>query len=197
MSRGHAKHLAVVTALTASLVGTVAAPAVATPGAPVAPRSTVSAPSAGKGAMRSTVDGTFTGAGRTGTVHGTFTPTRFSQHDNRVFATGRLAAIMVDLSGKRVGTVTRTVTVPLRRPARTAHPMLSCQVLNLMLGPLEVNQPGQRVHLNAIRLNVTAPPGAGNLLGNLLCAVSGLLNGPGVLNELVDDLNTVLGLLNG
>jgi hypothetical protein len=43
-------------------------------------------------------------------------------------------------------------------------------------------------------LNITAVPGAGNLLGNLLCAVTGLLDQPGPLANL---LNQILGILNG
>jgi uncharacterized membrane protein YoaK (UPF0700 family) len=47
-------------------------------------------------------------------------------------------------------------------------------------------------------LNITAVPGAGNLLGNLLCAVAGLLDGTGLptLNEILANLlNSILGLL--
>jgi hypothetical protein len=39
------------------------------------------------------------------------------------------------------------------------------------------------VNLNQVHLNITARPGAGNLLDNLLCAVTGLLDGPGVLSH--------------
>jgi len=39
-------------------------------------------------------------------------------------------------------------------------------------------------------LNITAVPGAGNLLGNLLCDVANLLNGSGLLPA------QVTGLLN-
>jgi hypothetical protein len=41
-------------------------------------------------------------------------------------------------------------------------------------------------------LNITAVPGAGNLLGNLLCAVANLLNG-GNLSNLLTQLT---GLIN-
>jgi hypothetical protein len=51
--------------------------------------------------------------------------------------------------------------------------------------------------LNQVVLNITAVPGAGNLLGNLLCAVAGLLDQPGplanLLNQILDILNGILG----
>ena len=75
----------------------------------------------------------------------------------------------------------------------------SCAILNLVLGPLDLNLLGLVVHLDQVVLNITAVPGAGNLLGNLLCAVANLLNGGSplstLLNNLVDLLNQILGSL--
>ena len=51
------------------------------------------------------------------------------------------------------------------------------------------------VHLNQVVLNITAQPGPGNLLGNLLCSIAGLLNGGNlgsVLTQLVGLLNRIL-----
>ena len=59
-----------------------------------------------------------------------------------------------------------------------------------MLGPLYLNLLGLHVTLNQVDLNITAIPGAGNLLGNLLCSVSNLLNTQSILG------NTLTGLLN-
>jgi hypothetical protein len=53
---------------------------------------------------------------------------------------------------------------------------------------------------NPIVVNITAVPGSGNLLGNLLCAVANLLNGgslTGILDTLVADLNSILAALAG
>jgi hypothetical protein len=69
----------------------------------------------------------------------------------------------------------------------------SCEILNLMLGPLDLNLLGLVVHLDQVVLNITAAPGAGNLLGNLLCSVANLLNSGGPLSTL---LNNVVSLLN-
>jgi hypothetical protein len=72
----------------------------------------------------------------------------------------------------------------------------ACQILNLVLGPINLNLLGLRVATNEIRLLVEAIPGAGNLLGNLLCAITNLLN-PSAntpLSQLVQVLNALLAL---
>ena len=47
-----------------------------------------------------------------------------------------------------------------------------------------------------IVLDITAVPGPGNLLGNLLCAVAGLLDGGNASgNAIANLLNRLLGLL--
>jgi len=77
----------------------------------------------------------------------------------------------------------------------------SCPILNLVLGPLDLNVLGLQVHLNQVVLNIVAQSGAGNLLGNLLCAVAGLLDGgsplSGLLGQLSTLLNQILGVLGG
>jgi hypothetical protein len=73
----------------------------------------------------------------------------------------------------------------------------SCDILNLVLGPLDLNLLGLEVHLKQVVLDIVAVSGAGNLLGNLLCAVAGLLDGPGPLGQISALLNQILGILNG
>jgi hypothetical protein len=69
-----------------------------------------------------------------------------------------------------------------------------CSILNLDLGPLELDVLGLVIELSDVQLDITAVPGAGNLLGNLLCAVAGLLDGPGnPLNAITNLLNRLLG----
>jgi hypothetical protein len=71
----------------------------------------------------------------------------------------------------------------------------ACPVLHLELGPLDLNLLGLRVQLNQVVLDITAVPGPGNLLGNLLCAIAGLLNGvdlSGVLGDLLQRLLAAL-----
>lgn len=189
MPHGKVRNLAIVTALSVALLGAVAGPAVAAamPDQQQQPVAT----QAQQGTLTSTVDGTFTDAtGQPGTVTGTFTPSGFSQQGNNVVATGTLVTTLVNSAGQQLGTTSQTVTVPLQLPQQA-----SCPVLNLVLGPLNLNLLGLEVHLNQIHLNITAVPGAGNLLGNLLCAVAGLLDGTGGLSTLVADLNSILAAL--
>jgi hypothetical protein len=83
----------------------------------------------------------------------------------------------------------------------TTPPPTSCPILHLDLGPLDLNLLGLHVHLNEVILDVTAEPGPGNLLGNLLCAIAGLLDGvdlSGVLNGVLQNLiNAIIRLLQG
>ncbi len=55
----------------------------------------------------------------------------------------------------------------------------SCPILSLTLRPLHLDLLGLVIDLNQINLNITAQPGPGNLLGNLLCDVANLLNSNG------------------
>ena len=75
----------------------------------------------------------------------------------------------------------------------TAQADAACDILNLDLGPLDLNILGLRIQLNEVQLDITAVPGAGNLLGNLLCAVAGLLDG-NAAGGLANLLNRLLGL---
>lgn len=79
-------------------------------------------------------------------------------------------------------------------------------VLNLMLGPIDLNLLGLHVDTSKICLSVGAQSGPGNLLGNLLTDVANLLNSGtglgGILGGLTStQLNQLLtgitGLLNG
>jgi hypothetical protein len=66
----------------------------------------------------------------------------------------------------------------------------ACDILMLDLGPLHLDLLGLVIDLNQVNLDVSAMPGPGNLLGNLLCAVTGLLDGP------ANPLNAITNLLN-
>ena len=81
--------------------------------------------------------------------------------------------------------------------SRTAAAAATCDILHLVLAPLDLDLLGLQVHLDRVVLDIVAESGAGNLLGNLLCAVTGLLDGglDGVLGRLVNLLDQILGLL--
>jgi hypothetical protein len=66
----------------------------------------------------------------------------------------------------------------------------SCDVLNLVLGPLDLNLLGLEIHLNQVLLDIVANP-AGGLLGGLLSILCGLN-----LSSLTDLLGLLLGNLD-
>jgi hypothetical protein len=146
------------------------------------------------GKAKSRVKGTF---GKRGVVTGTFTPRKFVVRDGKLLAVGRLEATLTKGNGDVLGTTTERVKLPVRLAeglpvgARQA----GCDILNLVLGPLDLNLLGLEVHLNRVVLNIIATPGPGNLLGNLLCAVAGLLDGSGFLTQISQILNSILAIL--
>jgi hypothetical protein len=76
----------------------------------------------------------------------------------------------------------------------------SCGILLLDLGPLHLDLLGLVVDLNEVILDITAQSGANNLLGNLLCALTGLLDLPGAISgilNLIDQINTLLSGIGG
>jgi hypothetical protein len=195
----HLRLLAVTAAGAAMAVGLSATGAgAATVTTSHAARTAASAPAASPGSITSTVTGTFKNADGTGTFAGTFVPRSFSVVNGVLEATGVLKGTLTDANGTNLGTVNQTVTMPVNIPAtRTAAPA-ACQILDLVLGPLNLNLLGLVVTLNQVHLNITAVPGPGNLLGNLLCAVAGLLNGSGVsglLGQITALLNQILAAL--
>jgi hypothetical protein len=130
-----------------------------------------------------------------GAFAGTLTVTQFAAQNGRLVAQGTLNGAAANRAGQALGaagTVTnQAVTLPV------AIPQASCDILNLVLGPLDLNLLGLRIQLNQVVLNITAIPGGG-LLGDLLCAIANLLSsGPlaTILNQLVGLLNQLLGAL--
>jgi len=147
------------------------------------------------GSMTSKVSGDF---GRRGTVAGTFTPRRFAARDGNLVAIGKLRATMTRGNGEVVGKAVEQIRIPVRNAngdAVRVDNRRPCQILNLVLGPLDLNLLGLEVHLNRVVLDIVGQPGPGNLLGNLLCAIAGLLDRNGVLTEISQILNAILALL--
>jgi len=123
---------------------------------------------------------------------GTFTLRRFVPTANGVAAVGTLTGIATPVGGTPTA-ILQNVVVP------TQIMQASCSILHLDLGPLALNLLGLQVNLSEVILDITAQAGAGNLLGNLLCAVTGLLDSPGALVDspvgLARLLNRLLGIL--
>jgi hypothetical protein len=130
------------------------------------------------------VVGTVTTATGPGTFNGTATITRFVNDNGTVTAVGVLTGIVTPATGAP-STLITTFAAPVVIQA-------TCQILNLVLGPLHLNLLGLVVDLNQVVLDITGVTGPGNLLGNLLCGIAGLLDNPGGLARL---LNQILGIL--
>ncbi|KRE91841.1 hypothetical protein [Arthrobacter sp. Soil764] len=125
-----------------------------------------------------------------GSFTGSFTPTSFKVVNGALQVTGQLVGTATRLSDQATEDVNKTITTTVQ--SATAN-QPACDILNLVLGPLHLNVLGLVVDLNQVVLNITAQPGSGNLLGNLLCAVAGLLDGNN-LSGLGTLLNRLLGL---
>ncbi len=80
-------------------------------------------------------------------------------------------------------------------PADPTLITLSLNPINLNLLGLNVQLYGQTVS-SPVTVTVSAQPGSGQLLGNLLTDAAGLLNVQGVSNALDNVLNSVVGLVN-
>jgi hypothetical protein len=136
------------------------------------------------------VSGTFTDAvGGIGTYAGSFNITKFTVQNGQLAAVGTFTGTLTNSLGNAVGNVSQSATVPV------AIAQATCDILELTLGPLDLNLLGLVVHLDQVHLEITAEQGPGNLLGNLLCAVAGILDGGLSLNILADLLNTILNIL--
>lgn len=136
-------------------------------------------------------------------LSGTFTITRFARSGGQLVAVGTLSATVSDATGN----ILRTIITPLAVPvAASAVPQTAsvaavaiaatCPILHLELGPLDLTLLGLVVHLDRVVLDITAQSGPGNLLGNLLCSIAGLLDPAGPLTQLINALNQLLDALS-
>lgn len=136
--------------------------------------------------------GSGTWNGQNVTFQGSMAVEQFTSSGHNVSAVGTVSGNVLNSTGQVIGAVTpQHVTVPVLR----TDP--SCPVLNLMLGPLHLDLLGLVVDLNQVVLTITAVSGAGNLLGNLLCAVANLLNGSAPGSVIATLLNDILNILSG
>jgi hypothetical protein len=137
------------------------------------------------------VTGTFSDGG---SVDGTFDVARFTTQDGALTAVGTFTGTITDASGDVVASGTEQ---GVALPVDTAQSQGSCEILDLVLGPLDLDLLGLQVHLDTVHLNITAQQGPGNLLGNLLCAVAGLLDGPTGIGAILDQIAALLNRLLG
>jgi hypothetical protein len=149
--------------------------------ATLAPSATAAPPAAG-------LTSTITPAQSGGILDGVFTITSVTTND-----AGQLVANGVFTGTANGQTITSDAQAPINAPGQG-----SCRILDLTLGPLHLDLLGLNVDLNQVHLVITAQRGPGNLLGNLLCAVAGLLDGGGnlgAIQNLLNQINAILGRL--
>ena len=141
-----------------------------------------------------------TGAGSAAQFAGTFTLNRFAATDTGIVAVGLITGTLVDALGTAT-TVVRNVAIPVQiaggsAPAAPAAAQIGalaiCDVLHLELGPLDLDLLGLVVHLDRVVLDIDAVSAPGNLLGNLLCAVLGLLDNPSGLADLLNEILSII-----
>jgi hypothetical protein len=134
-----------------------------------------------------------TGTTTAGLFEGRLTISDLSLNDaGQLVASGILRG---SVDGQNVRQVFQDVVVGLTEGGDSQE----CDILFLDLGPIFLDVLGLQVDLSQIVLDVTAVQGDGNLLGNLLCAVAGLLDGfdlsgtlGRVLDSLLDAINRLL-----
>jgi hypothetical protein len=123
--------------------------------------------------------------------------TQFVTRGGKSYAVGTLTG---KLGSKTIKQSNVAIPAKVGNATGTASAAATCPVLHLDLGPLNLNLLGLTVHLNEVVLDINAVSGAGNLLGNLLCGVSNLLNGTGAstlgTQQITGLLNIVQQLLN-
>ena len=150
----------------------------------------IAAPTASSAPPTATISNTITGTTANGsTLAGTLSNIQFVNNNGQLALTGILNGTLTTVGGLVTNITNQAVTLPVTGAA----PAGSCQILDLTLGPLDLNLLGLVVHLDRVHLNITAQSGPGNLLGNLLCGVANALNGGG--GGLANLLNRLLGLL--
>ena len=139
-------------------------------------------------------------------VTGSFTPLKFVKKDGKQQVKGVVDGVVTHADGsKETFTALRTLQVKKINgkslsglTSRSASGLAACDVLHLVLGPLDLDLLGLQVHLDKVVLDIVPATGAGNLLGNLLCAITGLLDGTpagGLLGQIADLLNQILAAL--
>jgi hypothetical protein len=137
---------------------------------------------------------------------GTYAIQRYVARGNKAYAVGTLKGT---LNNQHVTRYNVMMPATLAGPPATSSTQakkaaVACTVLNLQLGPIDLNLLGLRVQLFGgtnpanplpVSLLITGVPGNGNLLGNLLCGLTGALNQPGVLSQLNSNLSQLTATL--
>ena len=141
-------------------------------------------------------------------LSGTYTIERFITKGGKLYSVGtvkgklgkkkvtkdnvRLPASVANASGT-AGAARAAQVPPL--PLPPLPPGNACSILSLDLGPINLNLLGLVVRTNQIQLRIDAVQGAGNLLGNLLCGITGILDPGTIANSPLAQLTQILNAL--
>jgi hypothetical protein len=148
-----------------------------------------------------------TGATKSGKkFNGTYTIKRFTRSGGKLYAVGTAKGRFKGRSVKR-SNVRIPVAIQRHQGATTSQlpnqpPNIdpnACTILDLELQPIFLNLLGLRLRTSRIELLLDAVPGSGNLLGNLLCGITKILDPqaptPASPSQLTQVLNALLALL--
>ena len=131
-------------------------------------------------------------------LNGTYAVQRFVVKNDKVYAIGTLTGRLKHRKVTRYG-VMIPASLTGANGAQTSQ--ATCQVLHLVLGPINLNLLGLRVTLGGglqanqpIVLDITAQQGGG-LLGDLLCGLTNSLSGTGILGQLNTQLQQLSATL--
>lgn len=136
-------------------------------------------------------------------MKGTYFIHGYVVRNRRVYAVGTLTGVIKRRRFMRSGVMmpaSLTGSGSSSGGATTAQG--SCTILHLVLAPIRLNLLGLHVTLGGgtngaspIVLDITAQQGPNNLLGNLLCSLTGLLNQGGALSQLSQNLQGLAATL--
>jgi hypothetical protein len=144
-----------------------------------------------------------------GTIAGTVAISKFAIKNGALVAIGQLTATVTDTAGNVGRTIVTQATWPVANASSApvadaaascdsaSSAVQACDILNLILGPLHLDLLGLVIDLNQVVLNITGTTGSGDLLGNLLCAITGLLDAGSLGQQVVNLLNQLIGVLAG
>jgi hypothetical protein len=140
---------------------------------------------------------------------GTYTIDKFISKGGKIYSVGtvkgKLGSKKVTKDNVQVPAAVANATAPAKAAQVPPLPLPplpagnACSILSLDLGPINLNLLGLVVRTNQIQLRIDAVQGPGNLLGNLLCGITGILNPSGALantplGQLAQILNALLAL---
>ena len=117
-------------------------------------------------------------AGTDQEVKGTYKITKFAVEKGKLVAKGTFTGNIVD--GDADDTIKKAVTIPVSQgppllraaaQAQDVQAQATCNVLNLSLGPLDLNLLGLVVHLDEVNLIIDARVGPGGLCSAICCVL--------------------------